>query len=122
MQAKSKSVAIKNTAVNGGFWAARQKLNREVTIHSVYDRFKDTGRFDAFKLDWKDGDPNQPHIFWDSDVAKWMESAAYIIEKNPSADLEAIIDEVVDLIEKNRWDDGYFNICYTLFEPEDRFT
>lgn len=122
MYAKSKTVALKNTAVNGGFWADRQKLNREVTIHSVYDRFKDTGRFDAFKLDWKEGDPNQPHIFWDSDIAKWMESAAYIIEKKPSADLERIIDEVVDLIEKNRWDDGYFNICYTLFQPDDRFT
>lgn len=122
MYAKSKTLALKNTAVTGGFWAGKQKLNREVTIYSVYDRFKDTGRFDAFKLDWKDGDPNQPHIFWDSDVAKWMESAAYIIDKNPSADLEKIIDEVVDLIEKNRWDDGYFNICYTLFEPEDRFT
>ena len=122
MYAKSKTVAIKNTAVNGGFWADRQKLNKDVTIYSVYDRFKDTGRFDAFKLDWKKGDPNQPHIFWDSDIAKWMESAAYIIEKNPSADLEKIIDEVVDLIEKNRWEDGYFNICFTLFEPDDRFT
>ena len=51
MYAKSKTVAIKNTAVNGGFWADRQKLNKDVTIHSVYDRFKDTGRFDAFKLE-----------------------------------------------------------------------
>ena len=72
MQTVSKTVALKNTSVTGGFWADRQKLNRDVTIHSVYNRFKDTGRFDAFKLDWKDGDPNQPHIFWDSDVAKWM--------------------------------------------------
>lgn len=122
MYAKSKPVTLKNTAVNGGFWADRQILNKDVTIHSVYNRFKETGRFDAFKLDWKKGDPNQPHIFWDSDIAKWMESAAYIIEKNPSPDLEKIIDEVVDLIEKNRWDDGYFNICFTLFEPDERFT
>ena len=122
MQTVSKPISLKNTAVTGGFWADKQKLNREVTIHSVYNRFKDTGRFDAFKLDWKDGDPNQPHIFWDSDIAKWLESAAYITDKTPSPDLEKIIDEVVDLIEKNRWDDGYFNICYTLFQPEDRFT
>ena len=122
MQTVSKQVPLKNTTVTGGFWADKQKLNREVTINSVYNRFKDTGRFDAFKLDWKDGDPNQPHIFWDSDIAKWMESAAYITEKTPSPELEKIIDEVVDLIEAKRWDDGYFNICYTLFQPEDRFT
>lgn len=122
MKPTSKNLPLNDTNITNGFWADRQKLNREVTIHSVYDRFKETGRFDAFKLDWKKGEPNRPHIFWDSDIAKWLESAAYIIAKTPDAELESIIDEVVDLIDKNRWDDGYFNICYTLFEPDDRFT
>ncbi|MBR6620004.1 MAG: glycoside hydrolase family 127 protein [Clostridia bacterium] len=122
MKPTSKNLLLNDTNITTGFWADRQKLNRDVTIHSVYDRFKETGRFDAFKLDWKKGEPNRPHIFWDSDIAKWLESAAYIIAKTPDAELENIIDEVVDLIDKNRWDDGYFNICYTLFEPDDRFT
>ncbi len=122
MQAISKTVSLGSTSVTGGFWAEKQKLNREVTIHSVYDRFNDTGRFDAFRLDWKDGDPNRPHIFWDSDIAKWIESAAYITEKTPAPDLEKIIDEVVDRIEQNRMADGYFNISYILFEPDERFT
>ena len=122
MKQISKIIPLKNTEITGGFWADKQKLNREVTIHSVYDRFAETGRFEAFKLNWKQGEPNKPHIFWDSDVAKWLESAAYIIAKTPDAGLEKIIDETVDLIDKNRWDDGYFNICYTLFEPDDRFT
>lgn len=122
MKQISKIIPLKNTDITGGFWADKQKLNREVTIHSVYDRFAETGRFEAFKLNWKKGDPNRPHIFWDSDIAKWIESAAYIIAKQPDPELEKIIDEVVDLIDENRWDDGYFNICYTLFEPEDRFT
>lgn len=122
MKQVSKIIPLKNTEITGGFWADKQKLNREVTIHSVYNRFAETGRFEAFKLNWKQGEPNKPHIFWDSDIAKWMESAAYIIAKAPDAELERIIDETVDLIDKNRWDDGYFNICYTLFEPDDRFT
>ena len=122
MKPTSKNIPLKSTNITGGFWADRQKLNREVTIYSVYDRFKETGRFDSFRVDWKEGDPNRPHIFWDSDIAKWLESAAYIIAKTPDSTLENIVDEVVDLIDKNRWDDGYFNICYTLFEPDDRFT
>lgn len=122
MKQVSKIIPLQNTEITGGFWADKQKLNREVTIHSVYNRFAETGRFEAFKLNWKQGEPNKPHIFWDSDIAKWMESAAYIIAKSPDAELERIIDETVDLIDKNRWDDGYFNICYTLFEPDDRFT
>jgi len=108
--------------VLGGFWGERQKLNRGVTVYSVYDRFSDTGRFEAFRHNWQEGMPNRPHIFWDSDVAKWLESAAYIIEKTHDADLEKIVDGVVDLIAEHQWDDGYFNICYTLFEPEERFT
>ena len=122
MKPTSKIIPLKNTEITGGFWADKQKLNREVTIYSVYNRFAETGRFEAFKVNWKEGEPNKPHIFWDSDVAKWLESAAYIIAKTPDPELEKIIDETVDLIDKNRWDDGYFNICYTLFEPEDRFT
>ena len=122
MKATSKNIPLKNTEITGGFWQKKQELNRNVTIHSVYDRFKETGRFDAFKLEWQKGDPNRPHIFWDSDIAKWIESAAYIIAKQPDPELEKIIDEVVELIDKNRWDDGYFNICYTLFEPDERFT
>lgn len=124
MKPTSKNIPLKNTSVSGGFWHKRQELNRNVTIHAVYDRFKETGRFDAFKLEWKEGDDEKlkPHIFWDSDVAKWIEGAAYIIAKNPDPALEKIIDETVDLIEKGRWDDGYFNIYYTLMEPDNRFT
>ena len=108
--------------VTGGFWGQKQQLNRAVTIHSVYDRFVETGRFEAFNVNWREGMPNRPHIFWDSDVAKWLESAAYIIQKTGDEALTKIVDGVVDLIAEHQWDDGYFNICYTLFEPEDRFT
>ena len=54
----------------GGFWKNRFDINKNATIPTVYDRFSETGRFDAFKFDWKEGQPKQPHIFWDSDIAK----------------------------------------------------
>lgn len=40
----------------------------------VYYRFSATGRFDAFRFDRKEGDPDRLHIFWDSDIAKWIEA------------------------------------------------
>ena len=104
------------------FWEKRIKINREATIPMIYDRFSDTGRFAAFRCDWKDGDPCRPHIFWDSDVAKWIEAASYSIQLSPDKELEKKIDDTVDLIEKNQWDDGYFNIYYTVVEPGKRFT
>lgn len=108
--------------ITDGFWKQKQQLNRDVTIHAVHDRFEETGRFEAFKLKWKEGDPNKPHIFWDSDIAKWMESAAYLLQEQPDATLERIMDEVVEDIARGRTEDGYFNSYYLTCEPEARFT
>lgn len=104
-----------------GFWKEKQNMVRKTTIWNVYKRFKDTGRFDAFKMNWKDGDPNKPHIFWDSDVAKWLESVAYLTKESPEPELEKIVDEVVDDIEKGQKEDGYFNIYYEMFDFQNRF-
>ena len=115
-------VSFKHVDITGGFWAEKQKLNREVTIWSVRDRFVETGRFQAFECNWKEGsDAPKPHFFWDSDIAKWLESAAFIISKTPDAQLERAIEEVIDLIEKNQCEDGYFNIYHQVVEPELRF-
>ena len=117
-----KRIDFKNTTVTGGFWKQKQDLMRKTTVYAVYDRFKDTGRFDAFRFDWKEGMPNRPHYFWDSDVAKWIEGAAYLTAKKREPKLEKIIDKTVDLIVKNQGEDGYFNIYFTVIEPEARFS
>lgn len=106
----------------GGFWQNRMNVNREFTLPNIYDRFKETGRFDAFKCEWREGDPLKPHFFWDSDVAKWIEAAAYSLSLTPDKKLEKTIDDLIDLIEKNQTDDGYFNIYFTVVEPGKRFT
>lgn len=107
--------------VTGGFWKDLEEINRNVSIETVWDRFDETGRIGAFKFDWKEGMENKPHIFWDSDVFKWMEGAANIIAKHPSVDLEAKINMLLDLIEKNQKENGYFNIYYTVCEPDEVF-
>lgn len=111
-----------NVKITDGFWKKKQELNRNTTIHSVWNRFSDTGRIKAFDFDWKEGMENKPHIFWDSDVAKWMEGAAYLIAEKYDADLEAKVEGLIDCIEKNQGEDGYFNIYYTVCEPKKRFT
>ncbi|PWL50668.1 MAG: hypothetical protein DBY36_06145 [Clostridiales bacterium] len=107
--------------ISGGFWKKRQELVRRVTIRAVYDRFCDTGRLEAFRFSWREGEKNRPHIFWDSDVAKWIESAAYLIQKGPEPELERIVDGLVEEIETHQWPDGYFNIYFTVCEPQSRF-
>ena len=110
------------TKITGGYWKNKMDLNRDVTINAVYDRFSESGRIDAFRCGWKEGMPDRPHFFWDSDVAKWIEGAAYIIEDNDAPELEKKIESIIDDIEKNQGEDGYFNIYFTVVEPGKRFT
>ncbi len=115
-----KRVDFSSVKITGGFWAQKQSLVRDVTVNAVYDRFVETGRFDAFKCN-KDTEL-KPHIFWDSDVAKWIEGVAYLTREKREPELERIVDDVVCEIEKNRDECGYFNSYYLTMEPQNRFT
>ncbi len=113
-----------STNITSGFLKSKQELNLKTTIHAVYDRFYETGRFTALKCKWTPEckDIPRPHIFWDSDVAKWIEAASYIIAKNPDKDLEDKIEAAIDAIEAHQLDDGYFNSYYNTAPDEKRFT
>jgi len=106
--------------LTGGFWQERQKVNRTATIPDVYEFCKKTGRIEAMKLQWQPGQENQPHIFWDSDVAKWMEGAAYSLKKHPDAKLRQQLEEIIDLIAAAQDKNGYFNSYYQTAEPRHR--
>ncbi len=112
-----KHFTYKEALLTGGYLQDKETLNRKITIDAVYNRFYDTGRITAFNFDSKD-----VHIFWDSDVAKWMEGAAYILGIHPDKELEEKVESLIDCIEKNQCEDGYFNIYYTVVEPQARFS
>ena len=42
-----RGIPFTDVDINGGFWQARQQLNRDVTIEAVMNRFMETGRFEA---------------------------------------------------------------------------
>lgn len=120
---KTTSAGIKNVTLCDGFWKDRQTVNKNVTLDAVYDRFKETGRIDAFELSWRPGDDKEkPHFFWDSDVAKWIEGAAYVMMRERIPAVEEKIDSIVDAIQRNMTCDGYFNVYYCLPDSEERFT
>lgn len=118
----SKIVGHSDININQGFWHKRQLLNAETTIYSIWKRFEETGRFSALRCDWKEGEPNKPHIFYDSDAAKWIEAAAYILEKQRDDKLEKKADELIDLIAKKQDETGYFNSWFQRFDPDAKFT
>lgn len=118
---KSIPVALQQVEIQDAFWSPKLQVNREVTIPTIYQRCKETGRLDAWKLNWRPGQPHEPHVFWDSDVAKWIEAAAHSLATYPEANLEAALDELIDTISRAQQPDGYLNTHFTVVHPELRW-
>ncbi len=93
-----------------GFWKDRQELNAKVSIPSVYKRFKETDRIDSIAPLWK-----KPFVhsdrFYDSDTAKWLEAAAYVLRlhRDEYPELEKLCDDVISRFSKLQSSDGYVN-------------
>jgi uncharacterized protein len=115
-------VGLASVMIEDPFWSPRRQVNRRQVLLHEYRMLKETGRIDQYRLDWKPGDPNPPHIFWDSDVAKWIEAAAYSLATHPDADLDRLLNEVIGLVASAQQADGYLNPHYTVVEPGKRWT
>ena len=118
---KFSSPAVGQVVVQDAYFAPRIEANHEATIPASLKFSRDTGRIEAFKLNWKPGRPNQPHIFWDSDVAKVVEGMAYDLVLHPDdKKLARELDKIVALIVSAQQPDGYLNTHFTTVEPENR--
>ncbi len=117
-----KNIPFSAVRITDGFWKQKQELVRNVTAQAVYDRFAETGRFAALRCDWQPGQPLEPHIFWDSDVAKWIEGVAYMIKEKDEPALRALARKAIDDIIAGADEYGYFNSCYQTHPEKQRFT
>jgi len=115
-------VPITGVRIEGGFWGPRLETNRRATLPVQYEQLEQTGRLAALEQDWRAGQPNQPHQFWDSDIAKWIEAAAYSLATTPDPALEQRVDRVVTALALAQQDDGYLNSYYTTVDPDQRWT
>jgi len=115
-------IAIKNVRLTSGLLAERQQLNAKVTAPIIYNKCVETGRVESLLCKWKEGEPNRPHPFWDSDIGKTIEAVSYTLITNTDKEVEEKIDEMVDLLEQEQYPDGYLNSYFRTCGIEDRWT
>ena len=115
------SDSLKQIKLADRILAPRQKTGRTATIPECIGKCRSTGRLRAFELKWRPGDPDKPHVYWDSDVAKVLEGMAWSLLVSPDPALEKQLDELVDLVVSAQQPDGYLNTHFTLVEPENRW-
>ena len=73
---KRRPISFEDVRITDAFWLPRLEANRQKGLPAVYEQLKATGRLEAYRLDWTRGSNQpKPHVFWDSDVAKWLEGA-----------------------------------------------
>ncbi len=116
-----KNVDYSRVDINGGFWQKKQKMLRDVTVGAIYDRFSETHRFSALECKWDGDESEKPHIFWDSDVAKWVEGVSYLIAREPNEKWRSTVEHVIDCFIENQDENGYFNSHFLVTEQENRF-
>ena len=111
-------IPFQSVTLTDGFWKDRCDLNKNVSLANVRQRFEESGRFDALRFNYaKTG--KKPHIFYDSDVAKWIEAVAYLIEQDPDnmREHEALCEELIDCMERAQREDGYLNSEHQQVSP-----
>lgn len=111
-------IPFQSVTLTDGFWKDRCDLNKNVSLSNVRQRFEESGRFDALRFNYTETG-KKPHIFYDSDVAKWMEAVAYLIEQDPDnmREHEALCEELIDCMERAQREDGYLNSEHQQVSP-----
>lgn len=111
-----KPLPFTQVQLNDAFWAPRMAANRSATLPAEYNQLERTGRLAALELDWQPGAGSPPHIFWDSDIAKWIEAAAYALAAQFDAQLDAQLDAVIARLALAQQPDGYLNSHFIVME------
>lgn len=104
------------------FWAAQQLQTATVALPRQLEKMRERGNLDALALHWSPASGYTPHVFWDSDLAKWLEAASYVLATREDADLEAAVDRVIDLLAAAQQADGYLNSYFSTVGEGRRFT
>lgn len=99
-----------------------------ITLQTQLGLLKSTGRYDCFKLKWHpvyDDHrfwPVPPHLFWDSDLGKWVEAAIYFLAQQYDRELDEAVKHIVETIRSAQREDGYLNLHYMVVEPGKRWS
>ncbi|WP_257570673.1 glycoside hydrolase family 127 protein [Streptomyces sp. NP160] len=98
--------------ITGGYWADRQRANRENAIPTGRERLESAGNLTNLRIaagTAPEGARVTGPIFMDSDVYKWLEAAAWEHGREPSEQLLGWIRELTAEVAAAQAEDGYLD-------------
>lgn len=113
----------RGVAIRDGLLADRQRVNREVTLLRGAEELERAGTLDNFRIAaGRARGERRGMVFSDSDVYKWVEALAWEIGREPSAELERLAVETVELVAAAQQPDGYLNTWAQIVDPAWRWS
>jgi DUF1680 family protein len=110
-------------SIDGGLWAERRGVVREVSLRCAAEELERSGTFENFRRAARgEAGGYRGREFNDSDVYKWLEAAGWAIAHGPDPGLEQLADDAIELVEAAQLPDGYVNTYCQLVDPSWRFT
>ncbi|HVP48125.1 MAG TPA: beta-L-arabinofuranosidase domain-containing protein [Bryobacteraceae bacterium] len=120
---KLHSVPIRAVRLEDGFWAARMRINVERSIPSMLVELEQHGVMDNFRrLTGRKNAPRLGPVYTDSDIYKWMEAVAFVLQSGDRPELRATFDRLTDEILAAQEPAGYLNTYYVDERKDKRFT
>ena len=115
--------------LNGFLKERQEKISKNALEHQLTalsgDKSFENPTYAIHNLEVASGEKEGEYIgqvYQDSDLAKWIEAAAYYLENNEDKQLENKVDYLIDLYDKIKTEDGYFNTYYQTHGIHLRFT
>ncbi|MBI4877673.1 MAG: glycoside hydrolase family 127 protein [Acidobacteria bacterium] len=121
--AKLRNVPVSAVRLQGGFWEARRKTNVEKSIPTMLQLLEEHGVVDNFRrLSGRKQVARKGPLYTDSDLYKWMEAAAYVLQSEDRPELRAAFDRLTGEILAAQEPSGYLNTYYQDELKDKRFT
>ena len=130
MKSLLNAVPMKNVEIRDSFWSPVQETVRTKMLpyqwEALHDRIPDAEPSYCIRNFQIAAGRSEGHhsgfVFQDSDLAKWLEAAAYTLARRRDPELESEADEAIELICAAQRPDGYMDTYYILNGLDKRFT
>jgi DUF1680 family protein len=121
--ARLRPLPIASVRLDDQFWAPRLRTVRRASLPQQYEQLETTHRLDSFRhaagtrqLD------ERGLVYSDSDVYKWLEAASFALAAEPDAELDRLVDSIVDDVAAAQAVDGYLNTYFTFERASERWS
>jgi len=122
-KAKLHSVPIRAVTMGSGFWADRMRTNVEDSIPTLLALLEDHGVVDNFRrLAGHKSVSRRGPLYTDSDLYKWMEAAAFVLQSGDRPQLRQTLDKLIDDVLAAQEPSGYLDTYYVGDRAKLRFS